>query len=99
MTSLQEEPSAQAPCTSTTLRACAGLEDCANACAAKSIAGIMPRATTVNFRSVVIVRFSKVKPLLPSAGTTRVPPTSSQGGSRKRYRGGIAMVTCTAGCY
>ena len=57
MTSLQEEPSAQAPCTSTTLRACAGRAGCANACAAKSIAETMPRAITVNFRSVFIVRF------------------------------------------
>jgi hypothetical protein len=62
MTSLQEEPSAQAPCTSTTLRACAGRAGCANACAVKNIAETMPRAITVNFRSVFITIFSRVNP-------------------------------------
>jgi hypothetical protein len=38
------------------LRACAGLAGCANACAAKNIAEAIPRAITINFRSVFIVR-------------------------------------------
>src|SRR5882762_2096129 len=54
MTSLQEEPSAQAPCTSTTLRAGTGPAGCAGACAEKRIAETMPRAITVDFRSVFI---------------------------------------------
>src|SRR6266850_7359776 len=54
MTSLQEDPSAQAPCTSTTLRACAGAAGCDSAGAAKSIAVTMPSAMTVDFRSVFI---------------------------------------------
>jgi len=54
MTSLQEEPPAQAPCTSTTLRAGAGRAGCANACAVMNIAQTMPRAITVNFRSLFI---------------------------------------------
>jgi hypothetical protein len=59
MTSLQEEPSAQAPCTSTTLRAGAGRAGSASACVAKSIAETMPRVITVKFRSVFITIFSR----------------------------------------
>ena len=74
MTSVQEEPSAQAPCTSTTLRACAGVAGCANVCAVKSIAETMPRAITVNFRSVFIVRFSRVNKSFVTPDTLPKPP-------------------------
>src|SRR6266550_3769931 len=56
MTSPQLEPSAHAPCTSTTLRASAGFGVCANACAARSVAESMLSATTNIFCSVFICR-------------------------------------------
>src|SRR5438270_10782424 len=56
MTSPQLEPSAHAPCTSTTLRACAGLAACADASAAKSIAVAesIPTVNAAHFDSVFI---------------------------------------------
>src|ERR1700730_7237996 len=45
MTSAQLEPSAHAPCTSTTLRASAGLADCADGSAARSVAKSKQTAT------------------------------------------------------
>ena len=56
MTSAQQEPSAHAPCTSTTLRATAGLAACAAASAAQSVAESMLMAITANFRCVFICR-------------------------------------------
>src|SRR5216684_6185886 len=56
MTSDQLEPSAHAPCTSTTLRATAGLAACADASAAKIIAASALIATTANFQSIFIGR-------------------------------------------
>src|SRR6267143_2438623 len=90
MTSLQEEPSAQAPCTSTTLRAGTGPAGCAGACAEKRIAETMPRAITVNFRSV----FISVSPKLMSRRRLWQQPTlqhETQGRERNqshRYVGG-----------
>src|ERR1700738_4434029 len=55
ITSAQLEPSAHAPCTSTTLRASAGLAACADASAAKSVAESILMATTAPFRSVFIL--------------------------------------------
>src|SRR5882672_3681160 len=54
MTSAQLEPSAHAPCTSTTLRASTGLAPCADACAESSVADSTPMATTANFAKVFI---------------------------------------------
>src|SRR6267143_1178322 len=56
MTSAQLEPSAHAPCTSTTLRATAGFAVCADASAAKSIVESTLTATTTHFRPVFICR-------------------------------------------
>ena len=56
MTAVQLEPSAHVPCTSTTLRASAGLAACANASAAKSVAESILTATTANLRRVFIFR-------------------------------------------
>src|SRR5882762_2231803 len=52
MTSAQLEPSAHAPCTSTTLRASAGLAARADAPAAKSVAESVLMATTAAVQSV-----------------------------------------------
>src|SRR2546423_15469939 len=52
MTSAQLEPSAHAPCTSTTLRAFAGLAARAGASAAKSVAENMLMATTATVHGV-----------------------------------------------
>ena len=52
MTSAQLEPSAHAPCTSTTLRASAGLAARADAPAAKSVAESILMATTATVQSV-----------------------------------------------
>jgi hypothetical protein len=49
MTSDQLDPSAQDPCTSTTLRACAGMGAWAGAFAAKSVAESTVMATIANF--------------------------------------------------
>src|SRR5258706_12976862 len=54
ITSLQLEPSAHAPCTSTTLRASGGLAVCANAPAANSAAESIPMALTANLCNVFI---------------------------------------------
>src|SRR2546427_6792240 len=58
MTSPQLEPSAHAPCTSTTLRAAAGPAACADASAArsKSIAESILTANVIHFHSVFICR-------------------------------------------
>src|SRR6267378_4419842 len=52
MTSAQLEPSAHAPCTSTTLRASAGFAARADAPAAKSVAESVLMATTATVQSV-----------------------------------------------
>src|SRR5205807_6465082 len=56
MTSPQLEPSAHAPCTSTTLRAAAGLAACADASAARStsIAESMLTANVIHFHRIFI---------------------------------------------
>src|SRR6266478_7576360 len=58
MTSPQLEPSAHAPCTSTTLRAAAGPAACADASAARStsIAESILAANVIHFHSVFICR-------------------------------------------
>src|SRR5438105_15103362 len=58
MTSAQLEPSAHAPCTSTTLRATAGFTVCPDDCPAKSIAESTLTAIATNFHSVFICRAS-----------------------------------------
>jgi len=54
MTSAQLDPSAHAPCTSTTLRASVGVALCADAAAAKSVAATIAAATLATFPSVLI---------------------------------------------
>jgi hypothetical protein len=59
MTSAQLEPSAHAPCTSTTLRASAGLTARADASAAKSVAESMLMATTATVHRVFFFGYAR----------------------------------------
>src|SRR5882672_8924718 len=54
MTSLQEDPSAQAPCTSTTLRASTGARACEKAGAARNSAESRPKVMSIDLRSAYI---------------------------------------------
>src|SRR2546422_5335219 len=83
MTSDQLEPSAHAPCTSTTLRASAGFPACAVASAAKRTAESIPTATAADFHCVFICRtpyrlrpvlLQEPAPAVPIAGSPRSRP-------------------------